>query len=216
MRQATDLVIPVKPLASAKSRLFGAADAGAGDRDAHAELVLALAIDTVLAAAATPAVREVLVVSADPWVRDTLAGLGFPVLDERFPRGLNGALRQGSRWLRERDPSGRVGALQADLPALRPPDLAAALAEADGGRAYCADRSGSGTTLLLAARGVELNPLFGPDSAQVHERSGALALTSAVPTLRCDVDTAGDLRAAAEFGLGPRTAAVLDRPRSRC
>ena len=44
-----DLVVPVKPLYAAKSRLRGAADRGVGDPDAHAALALALAHDTVAA-----------------------------------------------------------------------------------------------------------------------------------------------------------------------
>jgi 2-phospho-L-lactate guanylyltransferase len=216
MRPATDLVIPVKPLASAKTRLFGAARSGADDRAAHQELVLALAMDTATAALATPGVRTVLVISADLRVRQAVATLGASVLDEEFPRGLNAALTHGARLLRERDPSGVVGALQADLPALRCDDLANALNEADGRRAFCADRTGAGTTLLLGASGAELNPLFGRDSAGAHERSAAAGITAPVPTLRCDVDTAQDLSAAAELGLGKHTAASPELFRSRC
>jgi 2-phospho-L-lactate guanylyltransferase len=215
MRRATDLVIPVKPLASAKTRLFGAADGGAGDPLAHQELVLALVLDTAAAALATPGVRTVLVISADSRVRREVAALGVAVFDEEFPRGLNPALTHGARLLRERHPSGVVGALQADLPALRSEDLAAALDEADGGRAYCADREGAGTTFLLGGD-AELNPLFGPDSALAHAHSAAADIEAPVPTLRCDVDTPWDLRAAAELGLGKYTAALLEPFPSHC
>lgn len=102
-----------------------------------------------------------------------------------------------------------MGALQADLPALRTGDLAAALAEADGRRAYTADRHGTGTTLLLSAPGQPLAPAFGPGSAQAHARSGAVALTTTAPSLRSDVDTPSDLRHAHTLGLGPRTAELL-------
>lgn len=207
MRQSVDLVIPVKRLDRAKTRLFGVA--GFGDPAAHAELALALATDTVTAAAAAPGVRRVLVVSADVRARLTFLAEGVDVLDERFTRGLNAALLDGFGWLRERDSRSVIGALQADLPALRPAQLAAALAEADGRRAYCADRGSSGTTLLLAARGGSLNPLFGPDSAMAHAASHATSITGEVPGLRCDVDTADDLAAAAGLGLGPRTSALL-------
>ncbi|WP_253829016.1 2-phospho-L-lactate guanylyltransferase [Prauserella aidingensis] len=102
-----------------------------------------------------------------------------------------------------------VGALQADLPALRTVDLAAALAEADGRRAYTADRHGTGTTLLLSAPGQPLAPAFGPGSARAHARSGATAVTAAAPSLRSDVDTPADLRHARTLGLGPSTTALL-------
>ncbi len=62
------MVIPVKLLAMAKSRLSGLADA---DREAVA---LAMATDTVTAAVACPPVGDVIVVSDDPAVQD--AGRG--------------------------------------------------------------------------------------------------------------------------------------------
>ncbi|MER5388631.1 hypothetical protein ABTZ89_06060, partial [Saccharopolyspora sp. NPDC002686] len=47
---AVHLIVPIKPLHRAKSRLLGAADAGARSPVAHAELVAAVALDTVAAA----------------------------------------------------------------------------------------------------------------------------------------------------------------------
>ena len=96
--------------------------------------------------------------------------------------------------LRERDPRGVVGALQADLPALRPTELAAAIAAAGGRRAFCADRPGTGTTLLLAAPGdAAATRASAPGSAAAHAASGAVAVGAGLDSLRCDVDTATDL-----------------------
>ncbi|MGH3439067.1 MAG: 2-phospho-L-lactate guanylyltransferase [Sciscionella sp.] len=200
-----DLVIPVKGLRLGKSRLRGAL--GAGDAG-HAELVLALAADTASAAAQAHNVRRVLAVTPDPALADALRSEHVEVLAEVPPAGLNSALRQGFSVLRRRDVSAVIGALQSDLPALRPADLAVAIATAAGARCFCPDRHGSGTTLLLSAAGGSLDPAFGPGSAAAHARSGAVALTAA-PSLRCDVDTAEDLAAAAAIGLGPRTAALI-------
>nr|MBA3575888.1 2-phospho-L-lactate guanylyltransferase [Pseudonocardiales bacterium] len=47
MQPTVDLLVPVKPLHRAKTRLRGAADGGAGDPRAHARLALALARDTL-------------------------------------------------------------------------------------------------------------------------------------------------------------------------
>jgi 2-phospho-L-lactate guanylyltransferase len=210
VRKGVDLVIPVKPLDRAKSRLVGAADGGAGDRAAHAALVLALALDTVLAAVAADGVRRVLVVTSDAGLTAALRAEGIDVTPDLPASGLNAALRHGA-GLRGA-PAGVVGALQADLPALRPAELSAALAEAGGRRAFCPDRAGTGTTLLLSARDGRLDPHFGPGSAAAHAASGAFALRGAWPSLRCDVDTAEDLAAAAELGLGPRTTALLGTP----
>ncbi|MER7420801.1 2-phospho-L-lactate guanylyltransferase, partial [Micromonospora peucetia] len=100
----------------------------------------------------------------------------------------------------------------ADLPALRPAELAAALHAAQAPppevRRYVADAPGRGTVLLAAPPGVPLDPRFGVGSAAAHAASGALALTGDWPSLRRDVDTADDLAAAARLGLGPCTAAL--------
>jgi len=198
VERGVDLVVPIKNLDRAKSRLRGAV---ADDR--HADLVLALLMDTVTAAVGVPGVRRVLVVCEDKRVPDALAGTGVEYVDERGLPGLNAALTFGAEYLRT--PGNTVGALQADLPALRSRDLAAAIDEADGRRAYCADRPGTGTTLLLAAPGEPLTPRFGPGSADAHAATGAVRVATTLPALRCDVDTADDLAVAAGLGLGKFT-----------
>jgi len=210
--ERVDLVITVKPLQRAKSRLLGAADQGIRDRAAHAALALALVRDTAAAASATPNVRRVLVVTSDPTVADALAADGVATTPDRPDLGLNAAFAYGADLLRGTDPLARVAALQSDLPALRPEELAAALAEAAGRRAFCPDRQGTGTTLLVAAPGDPLDPRFGPDSAAAHAASGAVAIGIELPTLRCDVDTAADLTVAGALGLGGRTAALVGVP----
>ncbi|MCA1655757.1 MAG: hypothetical protein LC635_04825, partial [Pseudonocardiaceae bacterium] len=137
-----------------------------------------------------------------------LRGTGVECVDERGLPGLNAALSYGAELLRAQG-AGTVGALQADLPALCPADLAAAVEEAAGRRAYCADRPGSGTTLLLAAPGKPLDPRFGPGSAGAHAATGAVRVGASRASLRCDVDTAGDLDIAAELGPGVRTSLLL-------
>jgi 2-phospho-L-lactate/phosphoenolpyruvate guanylyltransferase len=198
VERGVDLVVPIKNLDRAKSRLRGAVP-----DERHADLVLALLLDTVTAAALAPGVRRVLVVCEDKRVPDALAGTGVECLDERGLPGLNAALTFGADHLRT--PTSTVGALQADLPALRSADLAAAVAAAGGRRAYCADRPGSGTTLLLAAPGEPLNPRFGPGSAAAHVATGAVRVGAALPSLRCDVDTEDDLAVAAGLGVGKFT-----------
>src|SRR5882757_1124655 len=167
VRSYLDLVVPVKRLERAKSRLVGAADGGVGDRRAHTDLVVALALDTITAAAAADGVGDVVVVTSDPMLTAVLRTEGIRCVPEAEP-GLNEAYRHGASML------GRhVGALQADLPALRSAELAAAIAAADGKRAFCPDRQGTGTTLLLSAPGEPLDPRFGVGSAQAHRASGA-------------------------------------------
>jgi 2-phospho-L-lactate guanylyltransferase len=202
---SVDLVVPIKKLDRAKSRLRGAV-AGV-----HADLVLALLVDTVTAAVSAGGVRRVLVVCEDDRVPAALRGTGAECVDERGLPGLNAALAFAAGVLRERNRHGVVGALQADLPALRPADLAAAIGAAAGRRAFCADRPGTGTTLLLSAAGGPLEPRFGVGSAAAHAASGAVAVGAGLASLRCDVDTAADLAAAARLGLGPRSASLAGR-----
>lgn len=210
MARDVDLIVPLKPPRVGKSRLRGALGCPRDD-GRHAELVLALAADTLHAATAAAGVRRVLVVATEPADLTGLAVAGVEVVGENGAGGLNAALRQGERVLRRADPGAAVGVLQADLPSLRGTELAAAIAEADGRRAFSADRHGSGTTLLLAGAGTALEPMFGPASALAHLRSGAVALELPAPSLRGDVDTPEDLELAGELGLGPRTALLLGR-----
>lgn len=154
----------------------------------------------------TKSKRRVLAVTSDPAVEAEMAALGVDSVSEPETPGLNASVRRGAEALRDRAVA--IGALQADLPALRPAELAAAIASADGRRAFCPDRQGTGTTLLLGAAGAEVDPRFGAGSANAHAASGAAALIGTWPSLRCDVDTADDLRLATTLGLGFRTAGV--------
>ena len=208
-----DLIVPIKPLSNAKSRLVGAADRGIGDSRAHQLLVLALVIDTITAALRSPLVDRVCVVTPDPQLAQVVDDLGaMTVLDE--PRlGLNSALVHAARSFHA--PAGRgnaVGALMADLPALRTSELTAAIAAAGGKRAFCPDAEGTGTTLLLSETDRPLQPRFGSDSARRHRLSRAQPLLGPWPSLRRDVDTGADLLAAGLLGLHAATLGLVSKP----
>ncbi|MDN3247270.1 2-phospho-L-lactate guanylyltransferase [Streptomyces sp. DSM 42143] len=202
------LVVPVKPLARAKSRLADTAHDGV-----RPGLALAFAQDTVAAALACPEVADVAVVTDDVRAGRELAKLGAGVVPDEPGGGLNAALAHGAAVVRATRPARPVAALNADLPALRPAELTRVLAAAtEFPRAFLADAAGIGTTLLAAAPGRELTPAFGMDSRARHRASGAVELRlEGVDSVRQDVDTGGDLRAALALGVGPRTAAVAAR-----
>jgi len=199
------LVIPVKVLAQAKSRLTGIA----GQR--RSELALAMAADTIAVAVSARSVGAVLVVTDDPVVSDIAVGLGALVLPDAPAAGLNDALAYGAAHSEAIWPErGRAG-LAGDLPAAQPEEITAALeAAARLGAAFVPDADGTGTVLYAAAPGSQFRPRFGPESRERHLASGAAELdASRFAGLRRDVDTIADLRLAAEIGLGPRTRALL-------
>ena len=196
------VVVPVKHLALAKTRLRPYDDAS------RRALALAMAEDVVAACTACDLVAAVLVVSSDPDVVAALARLGATTAPDDPDDGLNPALEHGAELLRSRSPGLGVAALAADLPALRPADLAAALGQvAAGTRGVVADAPGTGTTLLAAAPGAPLGAGYGPGSLARHTGGGARRLRAACG-LRLDVDTPQDLARALGLGVGPRTAAV--------
>jgi 2-phospho-L-lactate/phosphoenolpyruvate guanylyltransferase len=189
------VVLPVKTLPAAKTRLLSASASPA----AHRRLVAAVQADTIAAARAADGVARVLVVTDRP---------GRPDAFVQARPGLNPALAEAAAHAAQEWPADGVAALVGDLPALQPDELAAALAAAAGHpRSFVPDAAGSGSTLLAACPGIALQPAFGADSAARHG-SVAVAL-DAGPGLRRDVDTAADLRAAAALGLGPATAAEV-------
>lgn len=202
------LVVPLKPLVRAKSRLSDAADDAV-----RPGLALAFAQDTVAAALACPAVRDVAVVTDDDLAGRELAALGARIVPDTPGAGLNAALAHGEAVVRSSRPEQPVAALNADLPALRPAELARVLgAAAAYPRAFLADAAALGTTLLAAGPGAPLLPAFGVGSRARHRASGAVELPlDAVDSVRQDVDTGDDLRAALALGVGPRTAAAAAR-----
>ncbi len=201
------VVVPAKRLTVAKTRLRPLTGVLPDAEAAHRELVLALLADTVAAAVACAAVGTVVVVTDDPAAADVVRSLGARTVPDEPDRGLNPALEHGARSV----PGTALAALSSDLPALRPEELAAALAAAgEVGRAFVADAHGTGTT-LLTARDTDLRPRFGPRSAEAHLAGGAVALAGDWPGLVRDVDTEADLRAALALGAGPRTAGLVER-----
>ncbi|WP_299533647.1 2-phospho-L-lactate guanylyltransferase [uncultured Streptomyces sp.] len=199
------LIVPLKPLAHAKSRLERATGGPWRPR-----LALAFAQDTVAAALACRAVHDVVVVTDDPVAAAALAELGARVVPDAPAAGLNPALAHGARAARARRAGCPVAALNADLPALRPGELDRVLEFSSGfPRTFLTDAAGIGTTFLSARRGSELRPVFGGPSRLRHLASGAREVTLAgLDSVRRDVDTGEDLRVALELGVGPHTAAL--------
>jgi 2-phospho-L-lactate guanylyltransferase len=198
------VVIPVKGTARAKSRFGGAP----GE---HAELAMAIALDTVASVLETPAVAEVLVVTNEA----ASAGFTQPrlrVVLERGRGGLAAAIALGiATALTTAAPGHGIAVLLGDLPALLPSELDAALRSAAAVKlAMVADAEGLGTTLITAAYGVAHTPAFGPGSSAEHRAAGYIPLdVPAQSGLRNDVDTIERLHEL-EGRLGPLTTSALN------
>ncbi len=198
------LVVPVKRLGLAKSRLDGY------DAAARAQLALAFAADVVTAALNCPLVGRVLVVTDDQLAAHTLAALGADTTSDGGTGGLNQALALSTEQVRSLHPDVGVAVLPADLPALRPEDLAAALrAVPQDRRAFVCDGEGRGTTLLAASPGCAVGAAYGLDSRLGHLGAGAVELVGA-PSLRRDVDSSEHLVEAIRLGVGRHTSAALE------
>ena len=147
------VLMPVKVLAQAKSRLAGLTGPRRG------ELALALACDTATAVLACQAVARVIVITDDQVAAAALAALGAHVVPDEPRDGLNAALRYGAAHAAARWPGAGTAALSADLPALRPAEIGRALrAAAAWPTAFVADAAGDGTTLYTAAPGAAFRP----------------------------------------------------------
>jgi 2-phospho-L-lactate guanylyltransferase len=204
------LVIAVKRLTAAKTRLAPVFSAPTRE-----SVVLAMLIDTITAASAVPALSAITVVTPDEFAADAARQLGARVLADPTPDGhrnpLNNAITAAEAAMREE--TSNIVALQGDLPALQPQELAEAIVAARGyERSFVGDRHGTGTSALFAF-GVALDPQFGTDSAKRHSHSGAIELTGAWPGLRCDIDTPDDLMVARRLGVGAATTQAIGRPR---
>ncbi|MDQ1695573.1 MAG: 2-phospho-L-lactate/phosphoenolpyruvate guanylyltransferase [Frankiaceae bacterium] len=198
------IVVPVKRLALAKSRLQVA-------DEVRTALALAMTLDTVAAALACDRVGLVVTVTDDQRAAAQLASSGAVVVADEPDAGLNPALAHGARVAAARVAAAGVAALSADLPALRPAELGAVLdAAADHPAALVADADGDGTTLLTARPASTFRSAFGVGSRAAHTALGATDLSGlAGPSLRRDVDTLEHLGAAAIIGCGPATAEIL-------
>lgn len=193
------VLLPVKPPARGKSRL----DVDPVRRRA---LAAAFALDTARACLDAERVVAVLAVTDDATFADDLRSAGCETIPDGVADDLNESLRVASAEARRRWPEARPVAVCADLPALRPHDLDAALliVSDEPTPAFVADGDGVGTTLYAAPYDA-FSPRFGTRSRQAHRDAGARDIDGDLSSLRRDVDDAEGLAAAAELGLGAHT-----------
>ena len=196
-RTGWTVVLPVKSAGRAKTRL-------AALRASGPALARAIALDTIEAVAACAAVARVIVVTDDDGLAASVPA-GVVIVQDPERGGPNAAVVAAMASIPASVPR---AALLADLAALRPADLESALAAAaQVERGVVADAEGEGSTLVTARAGVAWASAFGASSLERHVALGCAVLDAAADSsLRRDVDTPAHLEAAAELGLGPRTA----------
>lgn len=197
------VLLPVKAPGSGKSRLAGLTDQQRG------RLAAAFATDVVDACLTTPLVGAVLVISDDEVFAATLVARGAQSCGDPGA-GLNAALRHGAAIARRSWPHHRPAALLADLPALRPDDLAEALGlvAASPRPSFVRDADATGTTLYSASYDA-FDPRFGSASATAHADAGAQQVEGALASLRRDVDDLDGLAEVIRLGVGPATRRAL-------
>ncbi len=191
----TAVVIPVRALEGAKSRLGAVLDA-----EERRELVELLLCRTVSAARATAGVDLVAVISPDPDALAAAADAGAEPIAQRSS-GLNPGLAEARSTLAGR--ADRLLVLPADLPCVAAAEIGQLLAAADAASrdghsvvALAPDRHGRGTNALVLDPPGIIEPAFGGDSRDAHARLARAAgarYVEADGILELDLDTPDDL-----------------------
>jgi 2-phospho-L-lactate guanylyltransferase len=204
------IIIPVKELSAAKSRL----SEGLAPEPAAGELAFGFFVDTLAAAQRARSAGEIVVVTRDPRVREHASARGAAVVDDTGIEGINAAAAHGAAhgWV-----SGGLAVVVSDLPCLTPAALDTALVlAAEHDTSFLPDLRGDGTTMWFARQGPPVRSRFGIGSAVAHLASGAADLVACHPqsgpaleTARRDVDTRDALADARHAGPGSATSELL-------
>ena len=186
------VLVPMKPLASAMTRL---ADAASGPR--RQALVLAMLNRVLKAAVGAAGADACCVVGGDDVVRQSLAALDIRWAQDEGG-GLNGALSAAMEHAFA-DGAGAVLILPADLPMITADEVGRVIAASHGltqAVGVEASRDGGTNALLIPAQ-YAIHPAYGVDSFARHrgllEAAGASLEAVDAPGIAFDLDTAEEL-----------------------
>lgn len=213
MTPDTAILIPVKSTAWAKGRL-----ASLLEQDARQRLSLAMLEDVL--AAVMPAVGRLVhaacVATADPEAMRIARTHGATVLVEQEQRSESHSVDAASGAL-ARQGVEAVLTIPADVPAVRPEDIAAVLSaagESDGAVLLVPSRDAKGTNAIWRRPPRAIPSRFGFDSFRKHqEEAEARGLSWGmlrVPRLALDIDEPEDLIAFLAFPGETRTRGLLE------
>lgn len=203
--EAWTVIVPVKPLGEAKSRLR--IDQPSADAWARAFLS-----DVLAAVSAVERISTTIVATSDTEVSSIAQQWGAIVVDDSRAPGINRAVAHAARYARE---GSGIAVVVSDLPLLTPEALTRVLEYADEHRtSFLADLGGTGTTMWMTHDRRDLPPHFGSHSRAAHAAAGAhdIAEYAQDPGLlpaRSDIDTHADLERAGDEHLGPATRALV-------
>jgi 2-phospho-L-lactate guanylyltransferase len=200
-------VIPVKQLRESKRRL-----AHILSPEDRAGLIYRFLDDLLAVLNRAEGIDRVLVVTADPAVRELAGHYAAEVIDERYPAGLNAAVALGVDYA-ARHGATAVLILPADLPFARVEDIEGMIRPLTADRrpltqrqslspdhrpllAITGDETEQGTNALLLAPPRAFTFRYGPGSFQAHlaqaTAGGRTVHIINAPGLRFDLDTESD------------------------
>lgn len=193
-----DVVVPMKALAQAKSRLAAVLEPQQRQQLAVTMLTHVLRVITAL-----PNVARAVVVTADPLV-ERLAQQYRALVVPDPGSDLNGALEAARVELQQRGATALM-VLPADLPLIQVSDVQALIAAVPTrGIVLVPAHDGGTNALLLRPLDLPLRFCFGVNSYQQHRRLAEIAginvVTITNPQLTLDIDNPEDLDALLECG----------------
>ena len=186
------IIIPIKPLAVAKSRL-----APVLSDDERAGLVMAMAKDVLEAVLSAESAKSPLIVSADNTILQLAEAAGCQILQDDDANGYNEAAALGVAQA-EKDGAEGILILPADLPLITAADVKLLLRSISAPCVVIApDQDEEGSNALAIAPPTAMKTAFGTGSFQRHcEDAARLGLSLEVvnsPGLALDIDTPDDL-----------------------
>lgn len=160
------VVIPIKPLATAKSRLSSILSIE--DRQ---KLVLSLFQNTITKLNQWDQIGGILVVSADTTYKNHIVDPGITFLKENQASGLNASIRLAANYLIARSIESML-VIHADMPFLNQKDLDLFLCKKTvPGLTIASDHHGTGTNVMLVSPPDLIPFSYGENSYQHHIQS---------------------------------------------
>lgn len=204
----TDVVIPVKELSHAKSRLQGILSPQ--DRAGLAQAMLCDVLTTLKQCD----LGCIWLVSSDAAALSVGARFGARAINETSSRGYNHAVSVGLGCVATNQ---SVLVMPADIPMIKPSDITRMLDQCDPHPATVGivpDRHNRGTNGLYLCRPDVIAPAFGANSFFDHRaaaaRAGITATEVVLENMAMDIDTPDDLLSFAQTGLPGATTDFLN------